>query len=59
MAEIHRTFPNEVEPNLFSITDEASAFFKQLTKIDDDEKLKEHIVAIQREAYEASNFFAT
>jgi hypothetical protein len=40
----------ESDPSLYSINEDESAFFKQLTNIDDDEKLKEHIIAIQRES---------
>ena len=41
-----------LDPSLYSLRENESVFLKQLTKIDDDEKLKEHILAVQREAFE-------
>ncbi|KAI0653584.1 hypothetical protein C8Q70DRAFT_927470 [Cubamyces menziesii] len=40
-----------LDPSLYSIDDEALEFMKSLTGIQDPEALKEHILAVQAEAY--------
>ena len=42
-----------VDESLYSLTSEEAVFFKSQTGIDDDETLKQHILAIQKKAYEA------
>ena len=42
----------KLDPNLYELNEEQSKFYKQLTGIDDDEEMKQHILAVQREAYE-------
>jgi hypothetical protein len=44
--------PPRLDPSLYELNEEQSKFYKQLTKIEDDEELKQHILAVQREAYE-------
>ena len=44
----------KLDPSLYSLKDSESAFLKQSTKITDDEELREHVLAVQREAFEAS-----
>jgi hypothetical protein len=59
VSENHRHLPEELDPSLYTLSKDEADFFKQLTKIDDDEKLKEHIFAVQREAFEASTMSCT
>jgi hypothetical protein len=40
-----------LDESLYSLTAEESAFFKSQTGIEDDDELKEHILAIQAKAY--------
>jgi len=42
----------EINPALYSPKDEEKVFFKKLTKLEDDEKLREHILRVQRAAFE-------
>jgi hypothetical protein len=42
----------ELDPNLYNLQPEEAAFFKQLTGINDDELLKQHIIQVQAKAYE-------
>jgi hypothetical protein len=39
------------DESLYSLDSEARAFFKAQTRIDDDEDLKRHILAVQKKAY--------
>jgi len=45
-------YSNPVNPSLYLDPDTA-AFFKKETGIDDDAALKEHIIAVQADAYKA------
>jgi len=40
-----------LDPTLYNLKDDEKAFFKQLTGIKDEDKLKEHALNIQREAF--------
>jgi hypothetical protein len=40
------------DERLYSLDEEACAFFKAQTRINDDEGLKLHILAVQKKAYE-------
>ena len=40
-----------LDPSLYSPTPEEVAFLKSQTRIQDDEELKQHIFAVQREAW--------
>ena len=40
-----------LDPSLYKLGDEEAAFFKQSTGIQDSEKLKQHILQVQKEAY--------
>lgn len=40
-----------LDPSLYVLKDDEKDFLKQLTRIEDDEDLKEHILAVQREAF--------
>jgi hypothetical protein len=42
----------KLDPSLYDLNEDQSKFYKQLTKIEDDEELKQHILAVQREAFE-------
>ena len=42
-----------LDEGVYSLTSENATFFKSQTGIDDDETLKQHILAIQKKAYEA------
>jgi len=41
-----------LDPTLYSLTDEAKTFLKQLTRIENDDELKEHILNVQHEAFQ-------
>ncbi|KAG8214701.1 hypothetical protein J3R82DRAFT_9786 [Butyriboletus roseoflavus] len=40
-----------LDPSLYALSTESSAFFKFATGIDDDDELKEHILNVQAQAY--------
>jgi len=42
----------KLDPSLYELNEDQSKFYKHLTKIVDDEELKQHILAVQREAFE-------
>jgi len=42
-----------VDEGVYSLTSEEAMFFKSQTGIDDDETLKQHILAVQKKAHEA------
>jgi hypothetical protein len=46
-----RREPRELDETLYNLDADETVFFKQQTKIDSDAELKQHIVAVQREAY--------
>lgn len=48
----HPLIPLPVDESLYSLDEEASAFFKAQTRIQDDDKLKRHILDLQKKAYE-------
>lgn len=50
--ETHHVLPDKLDPSLFKLKDDEAAFYKSVTGIDDDEDLKQHIFAIQKEAFE-------
>lgn len=43
-----------LDPSLYAPSPEEVAFLKSQTGIQDDEELKQHILAVQREAWEVS-----
>lgn len=43
-----------LDENAFSLSPEALAFFKSHTGISDEDALKEHIITVQKKAYEVS-----
>ncbi|KAJ8502889.1 hypothetical protein ONZ45_g11347 [Pleurotus djamor] len=45
-----------LDPSIYAISPEASAFFKAVTGIRDDEELKTHILKVQRSAYEICGY---
>lgn len=45
-----------LDPNLFSLSEEAATFFKASTGINDDEELKKHILITQEMAYRVKLF---
>lgn len=55
MAETTSTSPPqyklELDPNLYSLEDDEKAFLKQLTRIENEAELKEHVLNIQKEAF--------
>ncbi len=44
----------KLDTSLYSLESEELEFFRELTGITDEEKLKAHIVGVQVEAYQAS-----
>jgi hypothetical protein len=44
--------PRPFDDSQYSLDEEALAFFKAQTRIDDDDELKQHILAVQKRAYE-------
>ena len=51
-AEIRKH--GSLDPSLYSPTPQESAFLKSQTKIEDDEELKQHVLEVQKEAWEVS-----
>ena len=47
-------FPAPLDPSLLVLDSEDEAFFKATTRIDDTQKLRNHIQGVAREAYEVS-----
>ncbi len=45
---------NPLYENLYKLDEEGLAFMKTQTGIEDEEELKNHIIAVQAEAYEVS-----
>jgi hypothetical protein len=43
-----------LDPNLYSLQPDESAFIKELTHIQDDEELKHHVMSVQKEAFQVS-----
>ena len=50
--------PNIVPEQMYSLEGEKLRFFKTATGIDDEDKLREHMLAIQREAFKVMNSVA-
>ena len=48
---VNRSAP-PLDPGLYALTENQTAFFKELTGIKDDEELKYHIISTQHKAYE-------
>ena len=52
-----RRLPNiKLDPSLYNPQPHEVEFFKERTGIEDDEELKAHILAVQKEAWEVSSF---
>ena len=52
MSETYRTgWEKPLDPSLYAPDDEEKAFMKEATGIEDDEKLKAHIIAVQSKAF--------
>jgi hypothetical protein len=47
-----------LDENMYSLKEEEIAFYKQQTGIQDDEELKQHVLAVQKEAYDVRQFLA-
>lgn len=45
-----------VDPSLYALAGDDLRFFKAQTGIEDDEELKEHVLAVQKEAYQVRLF---
>jgi hypothetical protein len=41
-----------MDPGMYRLSQDETTFFKSMTGIDDDEELKNHILAVQSDAYE-------
>lgn len=52
MVKPHHVLPDKLDPSLYKLRDDEKAFYQAATGINDDEELKEHIIAVQTEAYE-------
>ncbi|KZT67007.1 hypothetical protein DAEQUDRAFT_813157 [Daedalea quercina L-15889] len=52
MAKLHAAIAAPLDDKLYHLDPDEVAFYKQKTGIDDEAALKEHIVQIQREAYQ-------
>ncbi|THH08175.1 hypothetical protein EW145_g2886 [Phellinidium pouzarii] len=48
--------PFSLDSSLYSPTPEEAAFLKSQTKIEDDEELKQHVLAVQKEAWDVVNY---
>ena len=53
-VERYRPHAEPLDDDFYHLGAEEAVFFKSWTGINDDDKLKEHILAVQRGAYEAS-----
>lgn len=53
-VERYRPHAEPLDDNFYHLGAEEAVFFKSWTGINDDDKLKEHILAVQRGAYEAN-----
>ena len=47
----------ELDPSLYNPTPEEVKFLKSQTKIEDDEELKQHVLAVQKEAWSVRSHF--
>ena len=59
MAETKPSGPPDTpyaDPSLYNPEPHEVEFFKSQTGIEDDEELKEHVIAVQKEAWEVSLF---
>ncbi|EPS99795.1 hypothetical protein FOMPIDRAFT_1163729 [Fomitopsis schrenkii] len=52
MDKLHAALHAPLDDKLYRLDAEETAFYKAKTGIDDDDKLKEHIVQVQRDAYQ-------
>jgi hypothetical protein len=43
-----------LDTSLYSLNEDESIFLKQQTGITDDEQLKQHVIAVQKKAYEVA-----
>ncbi|KAG1862055.1 hypothetical protein DFJ58DRAFT_700601 [Suillus subalutaceus] len=53
--EVQRTFPL-LDQSLYNLHPEDATFYKELTGIEDDEALKQHILDVQAEAYKVAPY---
>lgn len=62
MAEdtTHDFFSLKLDPSIYPLTSdkdpEATAFYKAATKIEDEEELKRHVLAIQEESFKVCSY---
>jgi hypothetical protein len=42
----------KLDPSLYNLKDDEKAFLKHMTKIEDEEELKEHVLSVQQQAFE-------
>ncbi|TDL28239.1 hypothetical protein BD410DRAFT_782211 [Rickenella mellea] len=56
MTETCSMYNLSLDRNLYSLDGEEQNFFKRQTDIQDGEKLKEHIIAVQEEAFKVVNY---
>lgn len=53
-----QVFKHPLNPESYRLAEDEIAFHKAQTGIQDDEELKSHIIAVQRDAYEAGSTFS-
>lgn len=51
MNDLKNIYNQDLTDELYNLDDEEKAFFKAETKIEGDEELKKHIIAVQIKAY--------
>lgn len=51
MNDLRNVYNTDLTDELYNLDNEEKAFFKTVTKIEDDEELKQHIIAVQTKAY--------
>jgi hypothetical protein len=52
-VSLEQKLPPQLDPSLYSLVEKVNLqFFKEQTRIKDDEELREHIFEVQRKAYE-------
>ena len=55
-AELKDVVHDGLDPSLYSPTSEEVAFLQMQTGIEDEEELKQHVFAVQREAWSVRHF---
>jgi len=55
-SNISERKPREIDPSLYRLEGEELAFFQKETGIEDEDKLKQHILRVQEKAYKVYSY---